>query len=493
MNFWDQIAAEKHLLDYPHSPHGPVGMIYPNAYSIGMASLGYQQVYRLFREAGMAVERFFFDKKGRETRGVENRSPLFRIPILAASFTYELDLINLLKMLLRGGVEILSEQRGEEFPLLIIGGQAASNNPRLLERIADAVVLGEAEGIIPPLTEALIQTKNQSRREKLETIAQIPHIYVPLVHGESGAERIQPFRMDLCNAPSCNSAILAKNDEFGGALLLELSRGCSHRCNFCVVHYRNGPARYREYGSLIETLERHKDSYHKVGLLGAAVAGHPQVEEIAEWIVKQGKQVSISSLRVEKLSGSLLDSLHRGGMQTLTIAPETGSFESRKRLRKGIQDERFFELAEQAGKRGFPNLKLYFLIGCPESDPMREAEEIAQFSERINEIFTKNGGRRLTAAISPFVPKPYTPWADEPFWNPKQVKKASRLIRKLLTFRGNIKTPPVNVKEARAETVLSWAGSEITEELIQIASGDNPPESAFMDYDLSRLQRDSAS
>jgi len=121
MNFLEQIAAEKHLLSYPYSPHGPVGLISPNAYTVGIAGLGFQQIYRLFREAGVSVERIFFDKKGRETRSVENRTPLFRFPVIAASYTFELDILNLITMLIRGGVSPLSDERGEESPIIKIG------------------------------------------------------------------------------------------------------------------------------------------------------------------------------------------------------------------------------------------------------------------------------------------------------------------------------------------------------------------------------------
>ncbi len=485
MSFLDHIAAEKHLLTLPKSPHGPIGLIYPNVYEVGIASLGYQQVYRLFRQSGFSVERIFYDKKGRETHSVENKTPLFRFPVIAVSYTFELDILNLIKMLNRGGVSPLAEMREEETPIVIVGGMAASANPSLLQRIADAVVLGEAERIIENICEVLIYSENRSRTHTLESLAEMPYVYVPAVHGNYSPDRFGIHALDSLEEYPCHTAILAQKDEFRGAFLLEMSRGCSYRCKFCVVHYMNGSARYRDYDSLIDTLISYQDEIYKVGLLGAAVADHPQVEDVTEWLVERGKQVSTSSLRAEKLSERFLDLLKKGGQQNITVAPETGSIETRKKMLKGVKNEKYFRLAEWAGKRRFPGLKLYFLLGCPDSDPMDEANDIIQFSEKMSEIFKGNGGGKITVSVSPFVPKPTTPWAGEVIWNPKAVKKASRLIRKMLAFRGVMKVPPVNIKEASTETVLTWAGPEVTEDLLQLAQGEIPIESAFKDFDLS--------
>lgn len=486
MGFREWVSNEKRLLSFPPAPHGPLGMIYPNVYAVGMASLGFQQIYRLFMENGVSAERVFLDKKGRETRSLENGTPLFRFPVLAASYSFELDVLNLIQMLDRGGVNPLAENRREGEPALIMGGMAVSSNPRLLQRIADAMVLGEGETVVESIAKAIADCRNRPKSKLLEALADLPHVYVPAVHGNHNPVLHTRHALERLDDYPCHTAVLAKDDHFGGSFLLEMSRGCTYRCKFCIVHYMNGRGRYRDFGKQIAILDRFKDHYRKVGLLGAAVADHPQVEETAEWLVRNGKQVSTSSLRAEKLTENLLDLLRDGGQHTITVAPETGSTESRRRMRKGVKDEHYHRLAEWAGKRRFPNLKLYFLIGTPESNPCDEATEIISFCQAVHDIFTQNGGGRLTATVSPFVPKPTTPWEGEAMWDPKEVKKASRIIRKHLAFRGSIKTPAVNVKEARAETVLTWAGPEVTDDLLRIARGEIPLEAAFKNFDLSQ-------
>lgn len=489
MTFWDTISAEQHLLSFPETPHGPIGHIYPNTYSVGMASLGYQQIYRLFHESGFSVERVFLDRKGRETTSIENRTPLFRFPILTACYTYELDIVHIVQMLYRGGVAPLNEQRDETSPLLIVGGQAATANPKLLERIADVVALGDGEHTVQRLARVLVETQGKPKPAILDELAKIPHVWVPKVHGRYDQNLIRSNSLEPLDEFDSHSVILSKDDEFGGAFLLEVSRGCMYRCKFCIVHYMNGTARYRKYDDLIRQLDAHKNRYRKVGLLGAAVADHPRVEDVTEWLVEHGKQVSTSSLRAERITERFLDLLRAGGQHNITVAPETGGMDTRKMMRKGVKHEKYYRLAEWAGQRRFPAMKLYFVLGIPGGEPMQEAEDIIAFGQQMSEAFSGNGGGRLTLTVSPFVPKPTTPWADGDLWEPKTIKKASRLIRKHLAFRGNIKVPPVNVKEARLETVFSWAGPEITDDLLRLAQGEITLESAFKDFDVHSLRR----
>ena len=490
MGLKEKIAHEKHLLAYPETPHGPLGMIYPNVYGVGMACLGFQQIYRLFQESGIAAERIFFDKKGRETRSLNNQIPLFRFPYLATSYTYELDIIHLLQMMIRGGVEPLWQDRSEGSPILIVGGQASTANVRVVSRIADIIVIGEGERVVSTLAQTLIEAQGLPRMDVLTRVAErVPNVFVPAVHEVYDPTVHTAHSMDEIDEVDCHSIMLAPDDEFGGAFLLEVSRGCMYRCKFCIVHYMNGSARYRNYDKFIGVLERYQNDYHKVGLLGAAVADHPQVEEITEWLLTRGKQVSTSSLRAERITERFLDLLKAAGQHNITVAPETGSIESRKRMRKGVKDEKYIRLAEWAGKRRFPSMKLYFVIGTPESEPMQEASDIIEFGKKMNDAFTKSGGGRLTITVSPFVPKPTTPWADGGLWEPKVVKKASRIIRKELAFRNNVRVPPVNVKEARAETVLSWSGAELTDELLRLAHGELSLENAFKDFDFASLDR----
>src|SRR5437762_9123090 len=81
----------------------PVALVYPNTYYIGMSSLGFQTIYKLFNEAPDVVcERAFLpDSDGQfempRNRGpiqpvtLESGQPLRAYPVVAFSISYELD------------------------------------------------------------------------------------------------------------------------------------------------------------------------------------------------------------------------------------------------------------------------------------------------------------------------------------------------------------------------------------------------------------------
>jgi len=60
----------------------------------------------------------------------------------------------------------------------------------------------------------------------------------------------------------------------------------------------------------------------RVGLVGAAVTDHPQIEELTARIVESGREIGMSSLRADRLSEPLVRTLAQGGYKTLTTASD---------------------------------------------------------------------------------------------------------------------------------------------------------------------------
>jgi radical SAM superfamily enzyme YgiQ (UPF0313 family) len=86
---------------------------------------------------------------------------------------------------------------------------------------------------------------------------------------------------------------------------------------------------------------------------------------------------------------------------------------------KRVPDEAFFTAAEVLARSGIVSFKLYFLLGLPGVPGEEEVGGIARFigtfRERVLEV-ARGVGRMgvVTAVLSPFVPKPFTPlqWAS---------------------------------------------------------------------------------
>ena len=120
-------------------------------------------------------------------------------------------------------------------------------------------------------------------------------------------------------------------------------------------------------------------------------------------------------LRLDRFSVELADyvaSMRRSG---LTFAPEAGSPRLRAVINKNVSDDQLLALAEEAFRRGWTHIKLYFMIGLP-TETAEDVDAIADLCIR-----TLNAGRRVRSraqirtGVSTFVPKPFTPfqWAAQ--------------------------------------------------------------------------------
>ena len=82
-----------------------VALIFPNRYSVGMANLGFQTVYRLFNEMdGVRCERVFYDPRFPDIRSVEGGRRLREFDIIGFSLGYKQRILEELADLLGAAV-----------------------------------------------------------------------------------------------------------------------------------------------------------------------------------------------------------------------------------------------------------------------------------------------------------------------------------------------------------------------------------------------------
>ncbi|MDE3078278.1 MAG: hypothetical protein KGJ86_22880, partial [Chloroflexota bacterium] len=227
----------------------PVALIYPNSYYVGMSSLGLQALYGIFNGYDDVVcERVFlpdgFEKQRKvEVRSLESGSELRQFPVLAFSFTYELDYFNFARMLKAGGIPPYAADRGPNDPVIIAGGPAVFMNPEPVAPFIDAIVIGEGEPIIDPLLKVLREARSSDRLDVLARLAAIPGVYVPSFytveyHADGTVDHILteaafPVLRQTAgalNSFSTTSTFKAPSSEFGHMHLIEIARGCHWRC-----------------------------------------------------------------------------------------------------------------------------------------------------------------------------------------------------------------------------------------------------------------------
>ncbi len=385
----------------------PVGLVFPNSYQVGMSTLAVHTLYRLFnQEPDIVCERVFWGYRS-PPRGafpplsLESQRPLAEFAVLALTVSYELDYFYLVQMLRQAEIPLFSRERDETWPLILAGGPAAYTNPAPLGPLVDAFAIGEAESILPDLLPVLEEALMAPREQGLAQLAGVPGIYVPGVSVEPVSRR---WVKDLNEQPAVTQ-IYTPNTEFGDRGLIEIGRGCVRGCRFCMAGFCYRPLRVMSLETILAVASSVRAQRNKVGLVSAAVSDHPQIDSIAEELTRAGMKLAVSSLRVDPLSRPLLKALAGSGTHTLTIAPEAGSERLRAIINKNQSEENILSAVEAAAEYGFPQLKMYFMIGHP-TETEDDFETMLQLVLETRRRFPRN----LTITATPYVPKPHTPF-----------------------------------------------------------------------------------
>ena len=204
------------------------------------------------------------------------------------------------------------------------------------------------------------------------------------------------------------SAVLSPDIELGDMFLVEMTRGCARGCRFCLAGYTSLPVRHRQVDHLMEGVRHGLQFRKRVGLISAATSDHPNLEELLARMMQAGASVSLSSLRIDRISPFLVEALVRSGTRTITLAPEAGSQRMRDVINKRLTHEQIVHAAELAGRGGIPNVKLYFIVGLP-GETEEDVQELAALSGEILERTREhNRYARVAVNLSPHVPKAQT-------------------------------------------------------------------------------------
>src|SRR5262245_1935668 len=297
-----------------------------------MSSLGFQRIYRAIQETdGMMCERAFLPddavpgERGDDPVTYESKTPLAEYPIVAVSVAYELEIAGTIDLLEMANIPALREERDERHPFILAGGPLTFSNPTPLAPFADAVVMGEAEGLVPEII-ALI-AGSPSKTVALQRLAELAHVFVPAHHGE----RLPPIAQCDDDLLPAWGPIRTPHAELSNMFLIETERGCSRGCTYCVMRRTTGG------GMRIVPMERVLSlvpaDTKRVGLVGAAVSDHPKIVDIVRALAERGCEVGLSSLRPDRLNDAFVGALKAAGYRTLTTAMDGAS----ERLRDKIE------------------------------------------------------------------------------------------------------------------------------------------------------------
>jgi radical SAM superfamily enzyme YgiQ (UPF0313 family) len=468
-----------------------VALVYPNVYRVGMSNLGFQVVYALLNcRQDVVAERFFLpdDRKkmsspresGKGLLSLESLSPLQKFDLIAFSLSFENDYPNILSILDLGKIPLLSEERNASHPLIMAGGITTFLNPEPLAPFFDCFLLGEAEaeGMLETFMDGFRDARRTcaDREELLRAlINKTASLYVPRfyrceyredgslksrhVTAPSVPETIPIGRLGQDSLPVRKSAMLARNTEFGDRVLVELGRGCGRSCRFCAAGYVYRPPRFHEEAALTPVIEEALQKGEPLGLMSACVSDVPGIENLTGLITEKGGRFSVSSLRADSLTPSMVEHLWKAGQRSIAIAPEAGSERLRRVINKHLSREQIIDAVRMIAKVGDFSLRLYFIIGLP-TETREDIDEIIALVKAIKhhvvkESATRGRIRQIKLSVNCFIPKPFTPFQWFPMEHVSSLKEKQRWLKKALSKEGGVKVSFDVPKWAYLQTLLS--------------------------------------
>jgi anaerobic magnesium-protoporphyrin IX monomethyl ester cyclase len=297
----------------------------------------------------------------------------------------------------------------ERFPdaLLVLGGEHGTAVPEhVLENSpVDVVVLGEGEETFMALLEA---------RDRNTDFTEVPGI---AFRGTAGIVRtgLSPRNreIDALPLPDWDSFPI---DEYisrhqinginlGRAMPILGTRGCPFKCTFCS---NPGMWTQRWIPRNPKLLADEMDLYHeRYGVTNfdfqdlTAIVKRQWIVDFCTELIERGRAYTWqmpSGTRSEVFDAEVADLLYRSGCRALAFAPESGSAEIRKVVKKQVDIDHMLAAVRAAVKRGL-KLSVFIVVGFPQDTP-KSMRETTRLIRKLAVLGVHD------IAVSKFVPYP---------------------------------------------------------------------------------------
>ena len=467
-------------------------MCFPDVYEIGMSHLGIQILYDMFnRREDTWCERVYspwtdLDKILHEKNiplfALESQDPIRDFDFLGITIQFEMCYTNILQILDLSQIPLHASERTEADPI-VIGGGPCTYNPEPLADFFDIFYIGEGETVYDELLDAYKVWKNsgKSRKEFLETAAQIEGLYVPAFYDpeyntDGTLKSFTPNNMhapdtvkkqvvmDVTDTPYPMKPVVPFIKATQDRVVLEIQRGCIRGCRFCQAGMIYRPTRERNVDKLKEYARTilKTTGHEEISLSSLSSSDYSELKELVTFLINEfkgkGINISLPSLRIDAFSLDVMSKVQDIRKSSLTFAPEAGSQRMRNVINKGLTEEDILDGAGQAFEGGWTKVKLYFMLGLP-TETEEDMREIARLSDRVARRYyeipkdRRNGKCQITASSSFFVPKPFTPFQWASMCTAEEYMRRAEIVKDEFHAQLNRKSLKYNWHDAQV-TVL---------------------------------------
>lgn len=445
---------------------GRIALAFPDLYEVGMSYTGMAILYhavnqhddlwaeRVFAPSEEAAE--VMRERGVPLSALESGDPLHEFDLVGFHITHELCYTNVLFMLDLAGVPFRASDRGLDQPLdgpLILAGGGQTLNAEPLAPFIDIMALGEGEELLPEILQRIVEGKERrlTKRALLRELAAIPGVYIPAFFEEQGSG--MPLRPLFEDYPSVEKRLLADLDDgvyprrstqafdaVHSRYTIEIARGCTRGCRFCHAGMVYRPVRERSLPTLKTILEEglEQSGYEELSFLALSAGDFSSLSGLFEQSLDKCRQeqvsISLPSLRVGSVSGDIMRAMAGLRRTGATLAPEAGSQRLRNVINKGVTEEELLNHVQVLAQNGWRSVKLYFMIGLP-TETEEDLAAIPRLCLHVAKAAKDAGakGFAVTAAISPFVPKPHTPFQWERQLTLEETRERIGFVRELFS------------------------------------------------------------
>ena len=425
---------------------------FPDTYEIGMSNLGMRILYGVLNERpDVWCERCYapwpdmaeqMKKNDLPLWALESGDPVKDFDFFAITLQYEQCFTNVLYVLDLAGIPQRSEDRGEEWPILIAGGPA-TYNPEPVAAFFDLFSIGEGEEALPELSDLYIRMKKEGRYTKesfLREAAKLGGFYVPslydVAYNEDGTiaaitpkyddvpkKVLKRIIKDLDKVYFPEKPVMPYIETVHDRIMLETFRGCIRGCRFCQACMIYRPVREKTPETLnaqAQCLYKHT-GYDEISLTSLSISDYTALRDLTEklldWTEKEKVSLSLPSQRVDAFTKELMERVSSVRQSGLTFAPEAGTQRLRDVINKCVDEDDLINACNVAFDYGKNTVKLYFMSGLP-TETLEDIEGIAALAEKVVEAYYKNPNRpkkppQVTISVSCFIPKPFTPFQWE--------------------------------------------------------------------------------